>query len=137
MIEKEIKLTAKFKYLQEEDFKDIKQQVSYFLREHEDDCVDLLHIISEDDSLPYMTDCYIEKGNYKIDIHLNNDIDDECCDCFCIVNLPAKYGDNEDIRKELINYTLYCLFNESTIINRFFKFFGSFSINYIDRFYNS
>ena len=137
MIEKEIKLTAKFKYLQEEDFKDIKQQVSYFLREHEDDCVDLLHIISEDDSLPYMTDCYIEKGNYKIDIHLNNDIDDDCCDCFCIVNLPAKYGDNEDIRKELINYTLYCLFNESTIINGFFKFFGSFSINYIDRFYNS
>lgn len=133
MLEKEIKLTAKFKYLQKEDFESIEQQVKYFLREHNGEGIDLIKLISNSDYEPYLTEVYIYKNQYKLDLSMNDVIDDEDNEIFNVITLDAKYGDGEEIRNEIINYTIICFFNESSLIYRFFNYYAKFSIKNIDR----
>lgn len=129
MIEKELKLTAQFKYLQPKDFDLIKEQVNNFLQKNEE--IDLINIISERDDEPYLSCVYIQDNYYILDV-INYNEDKYNYEHINIVTLPLKYGDNDEVKNEIINYTIMCLFYESSLIYKFFKYFGRFSINIVD-----
>ena len=130
MIEKELKLTAQFKHLQPEDFDLIKKQVNNFLQKNEE--IDLINIISESDDEPYLSCVYIQDNYYILNV-INYNEDKYNYEHINIVTLPLKYGDNDEVKNEIINYTILCLFYESSLIYKFFKYFGRFSINIVDR----
>lgn len=129
-LEKELKLTAQFKHLQSEDFDLIKEQVERFQYNNKE--IDLINIISENDDEPYLSDVYIQDNYYILDV-INYNEDKYNYEHINIVTLPLKYGDNDEVKNEIINYTIMCLFYESSLIYKFFKYFGRFSINIVDR----
>lgn len=134
MIEKEIQLNVKFKYLSSEDMKEIERQIEKFNSDNEWRVDDITEFANDFDNDSKLLSPEIKNGNIIINIHRPwESEEDEVYKN--LITFPIKDEENKyNIANEIYSYILYYIFPSSQLAY-YLKFTGKFLIKNIDRYW--
>lgn len=114
---KKIEISFDFQYLDEDDFKNIEEQLSKF--NDKEGFFDITELCTSDDYDASFDQPYIEDNNIKIDINVPYELPSgDWKDNIITFPIKKEYWDmRHEVMNEVIAYLMYLIFLQTDIIN--------------------